>query len=70
MHTQICLRFIRSEQASAREGEKAVALIEKFVNEKCCDEVDQRYVMNELLRIEKMKKSGIGTKPFYLLYEL
>lgn len=49
-------------QTSAKEKEKAVAVIEKFVMEKCCDSVDRAYVMEDLLKIEKMLKPGIGTK--------
>lgn len=57
---QICLQYIRSIQTSAKESEKAVAVIEKFVQGKCCDSVDRCYVMNDLLKIEKTLKPGIG----------
>lgn len=55
------MQYIRSMQASAKEKEKAVAVIETFVVKKCCDSVERRIVMEGLLSIEKMLKPGIGT---------
>lgn len=55
------MQYIRSMQTSAKEKEKAVAVIERFVVNKCCDSIDRRYVMEGLLNIEKLLKPGIGT---------
>lgn len=49
-------------QTSAKETEKAVAVVEKFVQEKCCDSVDRRYLMEELLRIETRSKPTVGRR--------
>lgn len=49
-------------QPSAKEKEKSVAVIEQFVVKKCCDSVDRSYVMEQLLKIEKTLKTGIGMR--------
>lgn len=47
-------------QTSAREKEKAGAVIEILVSENCCDAVDRIYLMTELLRVAQLSTPGIG----------
>lgn len=51
---------MRSMQTSAKEREKAATVIEQLVVKNCCDEVDRRYLMSELLKIVQMLQPGIG----------
>lgn len=57
---KICLQYIRSMQTSAREKEKAGAVIETLVIENCCDSVDRSYLMKELIAIVSSLKAGTG----------
>lgn len=47
-------------QTSAREKEKAGAVIETLVIENCCDSVDRSYLMKELIAIVSSLKAGTG----------
>lgn len=51
-------------QTTARESEKAATVIETLVSENCCDSVDRRFLMSELLKIAQQSKAGNGMKLF------
>ncbi|XP_055310881.1 DNA-dependent protein kinase catalytic subunit-like [Sitodiplosis mosellana] len=54
-----CLQYVRSMQTSAREKDKAGAVIEALVLKNCCDSIDRIYLMSELLKIAQLSKPGI-----------
>lgn len=45
---------------SARESEKAGAVIEKLISKNCCEPVDRCYLMSELLKIAQLSTPGTG----------
>lgn len=45
---------------SAREKDKAGAVIEALVLKNCCDSVDRCYLMGELLKVAQLSKPGTG----------
>lgn len=56
-------------QSGAREKDKAGAVIESLVLKKCCDDVDRRYLMTELIKAAESSKPGTGMiKYFFIFY--
>lgn len=45
---------------SAREKDKAGAVIETLVVKNCCDDVDRIFLMDELLKVAQLSKPGTG----------
>ena len=55
---------------SAREKDKAGAVIEALVLKNCCDSVDRKYLMDELLKVAQVSQTGTGKSIRLVLFHI